>query len=86
MQGAKGEKGNAGFPGLPGRAVSSIGKVLAYFALNKNYLIVYFFKIVAKYSKINVFIFQGEPGRHGKDGLMGSPGYKVFTQIIKQLM
>lgn len=30
--------------------------------------------------KIHVFIFQGEPGRHGKDGLMGSPGYKVFTK------
>lgn len=33
-----------------------------------------------KYIKIQVFIFQGEPGRHGKDGLMGSPGYKVFTK------
>lgn len=31
--------------------------------------------------KIHVFIFQGEPGRHGKDGLMGSPGFKVFTKI-----
>lgn len=27
--------------------------------------------------------FQGEPGRHGKDGLMGSPGYKVFTKKKK---
>lgn len=33
-----------------------------------------------KYIKTLVFIFQGEPGRHGKDGLMGSPGYKVFTK------
>lgn len=33
-----------------------------------------------KYIKILVLIFQGEPGRHGKDGLMGSPGYKVFTK------
>lgn len=48
MQGAKGEKGNAGFPGLPGRAVSLTEKVFAYFALNKNYLIVYFFKYYCK--------------------------------------
>lgn len=48
MQGAKGEKGNAGFPGLPGRAVSLTEKVLAHLALNKNYLIVYFFKKCCK--------------------------------------
>lgn len=48
MQGAKGEKGNAGFPGLPGRAVSLIEKALAYFALDKNYLIVHFFKNCCK--------------------------------------
>ena len=32
---------------------------------------------------MHVFTFQGEPGRHGKDGLMGSPGYKVFTKKLK---
>lgn len=48
MQGSKGEKGNAGFPGLPGRAVSVREKVLAYFALNKNDLIVYFLKNCCK--------------------------------------
>lgn len=34
---------------------------------------------------MDVFIFQGEPGRDGKDGLMGSPGYKVFTKRTKMI-
>ena len=32
-----------------------------------------------------MFTFQGEPGRHGKDGLMGIPGYKVFTKRTKKI-
>lgn len=35
-----------------------------------------------KFIKIYVFIFQGELGRYGKDGLMGSFGYKVFIKNI----
>jgi hypothetical protein len=37
-------------------------------------------KLVQKCTK-TTFIFQGEPGRDGKDGLMGNPGFKVFVKI-----
>ena len=53
------------------------------FTLNKIYPVLSSFKketLVPKYIKILLLTFQGEPGRHGKDGLMGSPGYKVFTK------
>lgn len=30
------------------------------------------------------FLLQGEPGRHGKDGLMGSPGFKVLNKIEQE--
>ena len=55
---------------------------LKYSTLNKIYPVLSSFKketLVQKYVKILVLIFQGEPGRHGKDGLMGSPGFKVNT-------
>lgn len=28
---------------------------------------------------------QGDPGRSGKDGLPGSPGFKVFTNIYSYI-